>query len=252
MKFAKNRRPISIVTGVPGIGISMFFLYYIYRFINDKNVQCKSFALQFKDTLTYYLYHVPGTIASFDIYRGNPDDCSYNFPLLVDLKARLSAMFIRKINSDIHQSNGWWLSNYEKFGGIPQLIFDTNRDLSEVIRQAHCRRSRFISEQFFDFGFGCEEDDDTFIFIYMNPSQRIITETETTVNKEDKNDGDNNVHEHEYCNDSSGNSGSIITIDYIEAATSTEANTLWTIQQQQQQQQQHQHQHLLNRQLQLQ
>jgi hypothetical protein len=50
-----------VVTGVPGIGNSVFGLYFVYRFINDPNFQDKRIAFEYARGA--YQYAIPGTTA---------------------------------------------------------------------------------------------------------------------------------------------------------------------------------------------
>ncbi len=80
---------VSLIAGVPGIGKSIFLIYFIYRYLRDNKFGNKKFALQFTAGI-YHCFSPSSTTSTLEYTVHDESWMLYNltdFLLLCDMKA---------------------------------------------------------------------------------------------------------------------------------------------------------------------
>mmetsp|Transcript_19142 Transcript_19142/g.17363 ORF Transcript_19142/g.17363 Transcript_19142/m.17363 type:complete len:528 (+) Transcript_19142:25-1608(+) len=191
----------SLVIGVPGIGKSMFMIYFIYKFLNDKRFNEKRFAIEFSkgkyhtfiptDNNQIFKYseewsHTidiekfmifsdildnvnPNSRATSQFIFSEPDPrryirimkCKPNFQYILPT---WSYDELELLNPD----NDSWIKRYCLFGGVPRFIFskeDPNAILDETIKIIQGR----LAENLLKFGLDGLMSDDSYMVYHINP-----------------------------------------------------------------------------------
>ena len=79
-----------LITGVPGIGKTIFLLYFIYRFISDERFSSKSFAVQLR--YKEYILFTPNSSGTYMMQVKEAADIVNEILLLTDLKENQFSM----------------------------------------------------------------------------------------------------------------------------------------------------------------
>jgi hypothetical protein len=195
----------TLFTGVPGIGKSLFLVYFIYRFLADDRFTDKSFALEF--TRGTYVCFLP-TGADRQFWCSSQDGTSMHskqFLLLCDIteavepvsRAKWTFIFsspapnrykeilknspsqeftlptwseleLRFLNDDI----AVWYDDFVLFGGVPRYIFPNpvvGRDPHILMNKALTEKGGVLAESFFKFGFGMVDWLQSYMLVHVNP-----------------------------------------------------------------------------------
>ncbi len=195
----------TLFTGVPGIGKSLFLVYFIYRFLADDRFTDKSFALEF--TRGTYVCFLP-TGADRQFWCSSQDGTSIHskqFLLLCDIteavepvsRAKWTFIFsspapnrykeilknspsqeftlptwseleLRFLNDDI----AVWYDDFVLFGGVPRYIFPNpvvGRDPHILMNKALTEKGGVLVESFFKFGFGMVDWLQSYMLVHINP-----------------------------------------------------------------------------------
>ena len=195
---------VTLFTGTPGIGKSMFLLYYIFRLIADQGTEALRFAFQCESTW-YYLFERLSVGANFTqtvkVCRGdNPPKCL----LLADLTsvsepaygATWTCIFsspnegrykeIMKNSTHIKYIMPTWTEQelscieanssklrelYEWYGGVPRHVFPSQKvnDAFDDVRNALTVKGPEVCGQIFTGGFGGKDDSQSYILVHINP-----------------------------------------------------------------------------------
>ena len=162
----RNHFGVTVFTGVPGIGKSLFLLYCIFRFRRDARFENKRFAVEF-DAGTYYVFEATedenvflmeyiadgGRLTSRDflllcditlpveplarakatlIFSGpNPQRyrcIAQNDPSFVYTMPTWTRRELKYVNWNVER----WHHRFETFGGVPRLIF-ANKYFGEIL-----------------------------------------------------------------------------------------------------------------------
>lgn len=191
----------ALFTGVPGIGKSIFLIYFLYRFLNDERFSDKSFILELCDDRTCEFYKPSNKANQFIC---TVEDVKHfktpKFFVFSDIKAPKEPVVVSKctlifcspdprrykermkfepymkytmntwsqdelmcINSNVD----WWYNNFVIFGGVPRQVMKT-KDNSNLIL-AIAEKGPIIAEKFFRFGHGCADADQSYLLIHINP-----------------------------------------------------------------------------------
>ena len=176
----------TLFTGVPGIGKSLFMVYFISRFLVDERFTDKSFALEF--TAGKYVYFRPtgeegefwcsfqdGTYmlskdflllcdivatvepvarAKWTYIFSSPDPKRYkqilkNFPNHRYTLPTWSELELMLLSADRPVSE--WYNDFVLFGGVPRYIF-SGKDSRNLLSTALNEKGRALVEWFFKFG----------------------------------------------------------------------------------------------------
>jgi hypothetical protein len=195
----------TLFTGFPGIGKSLFLVYFIFRFLTDERFNDKRFAVEF--TRGVYVCFLP-TGAQGEFWCSNQDGTrmpSKQFLLLCDIadtvepvsRAKWTYIFsspapdrYKEIlkNSPRHKYTLPTWSELELlfvsadiarrydefvlFGGVPRYIFpDATDDSSprELLAEALEEKGGALSESFFKYGFGMANWLQSYMLVHINP-----------------------------------------------------------------------------------
>lgn len=195
----------TLFTGVPGIGKSLFLVYFIYRFMNDERFEDKRFVLEFTKG-EYLCFRPNGTHGEFLCSNEIPSRMgTRKFLLLCDISdavepasraqwtyifsspaparykeilknspsqeytlptwSELELMFV---SADI----GSWYDDFVLFGGVPRYIFPdpaSGRDPHILISNALEEKGGGLAESFFKFGFGTVDWLQSYMLVHINP-----------------------------------------------------------------------------------
>jgi len=200
---------VTLFTGVPGIGKSLFMLYFISRFLVDERFTDKCFALEF--TKGVYEYFRPtGEEGEFwystQDERGN-NKLSTNFLLLCDIaetvgpqsRAKWTYIFsspdparykeiMKNPPSRVYTLPTWselelmfvsgdkpvgsWYDDFVLFGGVPRYIFNSNSGESAPLAsliKAVDEKGGALAESFFKFGFRMTDWLQCYMLVHINP-----------------------------------------------------------------------------------
>jgi hypothetical protein len=195
----------TLFTGVPGIGKSLFLVYFIYRFLTDERFEDKCFALEF--TRGEYMCFRPNG-ADGEFLCSNEDGIrmhSKQFLLLCDISAAVEPVSRAKWtyifsspaqdrykeilkNSPRHKYTlpTWselellfvsadiarWYDEFVLFGGVPRYIFSDatdNSSLRVLLGEALEEKGGALSESFFKYGFGMADFLQSYMLVHINP-----------------------------------------------------------------------------------
>ena len=199
------RRSVALFTGVPGIGKSMFLIYFLYRFLKDGRFPDKTFAVEFKSG-KYGVFYPTDNATEFtfqEVSRKRAID--KDFLLLCDLSTReepakpvkwtliFSSPDPRRYKEIMKNGQTvqytmptWsveelqcvdpkiaiasWIDEYTLFGGVPRYVF------AENAKQAHTKLNRMlknkgksVANNFFEAGFGDIDMLSNYMLVHINP-----------------------------------------------------------------------------------
>ena len=203
MLVPTKSRPTILFTGVPGIGKSIFMIYFLWRFSTDDRFMNKNFAFESKFGL-YYYYQQSEKDGEFICSgkRLGRDQIPLNELLLVaDLKemsepvdpGRWTLIFsspnplrykeaMKMGDSVKYTLPTWsfqelcavepnvskWLPFYEMGGGVARLLFSVGDPISKIDEALGTSGAK-VAEYFFDNGFGGLDSDNSYALIHINP-----------------------------------------------------------------------------------
>eukprot|EP01031_Cornospumella_fuschlensis_P030373 gene30373-36700_t len=196
----------TLFTGVPGIGKSLFLVYFIFRFLSDERFTDKSFTLEFGRGK--YVCFLP-TGAQGEFWCSKQDGAgmpSKHFLLLCDLvevaepfsRAKWTYIFSSPApdryketlkNSPSQEytlptwselelmfvsgaDNGRWYEDFALFGGVPRYIFpnaSSRRVPRKLLKKALEEKGGALAESFFKFGFGMTDWQQNYMLVHINP-----------------------------------------------------------------------------------
>lgn len=194
----------TLFTGVPGIGKSLFLVYFIYRFLCDERFPDKTFALEFIKG-TYICFQPTGVENEYWCsYRDATSMPTKRFLLLCDIAEQVEPVSRAKwtyifsspapsrykeiltnkphrtyilptwsqnelmfVRSDIEN----WYDEFVLFGGVPRYIFPNPADDSPraLLNACLLNKGGSISEGFFKFGFGAVDWMQSYLLVHINP-----------------------------------------------------------------------------------
>ena len=201
-----NSSSLTWFTGVPGIGKSMFLLYYIYRFLPDDRFPDKSFAVELVNG-EYLIFEGTADATKFMCHSEFGDDViSKKSLLLCDVadglepvsRAKKTFIFTSSTSpppkhfyellkgspnfryimptwseqefmfaeADVSQ----WYNNFVHYGGVPRLVFSKLVNASSLLLQeALIVRGEAIVECLFKYGYEYEGSTQNFMVVHANP-----------------------------------------------------------------------------------
>jgi len=200
---------VTLFTGVPGIGKSLFMVYFISRFLTDERFTDKRFALEF--TRGEYLYFRPtGEEGEFwcSIHEGTHRLYDKDFLLLCDIdetvgpasRAKWTYIFsspdparykeiIKNSPKRAYILPTWselelmfvsadkpidsWYDAFVLFGGVPRYIFN-NTDTGvltphSLLNNALKVKGGYLAESFFKFGLSMTDWLQCYMLVHINP-----------------------------------------------------------------------------------
>lgn len=196
----------TLFTGVPGIGKSLFLVYFIYRFLNDERFEDKCFALEFTKG-TYVCFQPTGSQGEFwcSDQNGTSSMLSKRFLLLCDIaaadepasRAKWTYIFsspapvrykeiIKNYPSQEYTLPTWselellfvsadiasWYDDFVLFGGVPRYIFPdptSGRDPHMLMTGALQQKGGALAESFFKYSFGMADWLQSYMLVHINP-----------------------------------------------------------------------------------
>ena len=207
----KNREgeyDVTLFTGVPGIGKSMFLLYFLYRFLNDDRFEDKRFALEIGARGKYFVFYPsnvpgefrvleqtslptdilllcdlstkeePGSRAKWTFIFSSPDPSLYkeimkNQP---KFKYRLPTWSEGEL-SILDSDKASWIDRFDIFGGVPRHLFFKEeygkKDSSMLeLEEALENKGGALAESFFKFGYGTVDNLINYMLVHVNPPVR--------------------------------------------------------------------------------
>jgi len=204
IKNPKVNQFVALVTGVPGIGKSMFIFYFIYRYLNNNDVHDKSFVIQYEHNIYYYFHSFNNENNEFkftiSIFTSDPTFPLKDKVLIVDFKhtsepSRLAAATLihsspnkerykesMKVTNHfkyylptwsykeiklIDDNENNWRENFRIFGGVPRSIFSVEfqKDLSEALKA----KGSLIASYFSKSGHGNIDSEASYMLVHINP-----------------------------------------------------------------------------------
>ena len=198
-------RPAALFTGVPGIGKSMFMIYFLCKYVNDERFLDKRFAFQVDSDLFHY--YVP-TLIDHE-YHCYPDVASKNVPIsdvlvVADIlnneqpqkRAKWTLIFsspnplrykeflkaspkykftiptwsedeLSMANPEKHL----WFERFCKCGGVARTVLwngigdDPLNDLDTALTE----KGPIVAEYFFKHGFGSVDPEKSYALLHINP-----------------------------------------------------------------------------------
>jgi hypothetical protein len=200
-----SKRSVTLFTGVPGIGKSLFLVYFIYRFLSDERFPDKRFALEFdrgeynmfepigsagntfkKTTLDAKCVHPkdflllcdireptePTSAAKWTLIFSSPDPQRYKEMM----KASDARQFTMPTWSEselrfLAPDNDGWLDAFCTFGGVPRHVFPgpRKRDPRDLLNATLTIRGFELASSYFIRGQCAHGDEHSFMLIHMNP-----------------------------------------------------------------------------------
>jgi hypothetical protein len=189
----------TLFTGVPGIGKSLFLVYFIHRFLIDANFEDKSFAVEFAKG-TYVCFKPTADATKF---QSTPQNGSYmqskDFLLLCDIadavepvsRAKWTFLFsspaplrykeiLKNAPCFRYTMPTWseqelmfvgdiplWHENFVLVGGVPRLVFSS--DSPTLLEETLEKKGGAIADAFFTFSFGTVDLLQNYMLVHINP-----------------------------------------------------------------------------------
>ena len=200
----EKRRTATLFTGIPGIGKSLFLLYFIICFIDDESFPDKRFAIEFCPG-EYHYFEPTGTQGEFQCRSVNNDDLPlHEILLLSDIiepqlpknRARWTFIFsspnpkrykellkyeprykytlptwsvteLLLVNPNIED----WYDSFVLFGGVPRHVLWSKQGFSpaDQLEEAMQNKGGQIATAFFEDGFGNTDDELSYMLMHVNP-----------------------------------------------------------------------------------
>jgi len=193
---------VMLFTGVPGIGKSMFLIYFIYRFLHDNQFKDKRFALEFQQGLYFSFKPTPDDATVFlctskraeliqpknflllcDIHDtlppfsrakwtfifSSPTPARYremlkHFPSCKYIMPTWSEQELMFVEADISK----WYDNFVLFGGVPRHVLHGSAS-HNMLKEALAAKGGAIAENFFKFSFGAVDSLQNYMLVHINP-----------------------------------------------------------------------------------
>ena len=200
--------PSILFTGVPGIGKSMFLIYFLWRFSKDDRFKQKSFVFEVKFGLYYYFQQ---SEKDGEFFCSGEELHKEQIPLdeillVADLEAHQGRAYpgkwtlifsspnplrhgevMKRANSVTYTVPTWsfeelrmvepevikWLSYYELFGGVARVLFAVDNPISKM-NAALTFKGAKVAERFFDYGFGGLDSEISYTLIHINPPYSAV------------------------------------------------------------------------------
>jgi hypothetical protein len=195
--------PTALFTGVPGIGKSLFLIYFLFMFFLDDRFPSKRFALEFVSG--EYHYFEPKMEGGFYLSRENEDSCPVlEIPIFSDIeglfepRSRGKWLFVfsspnplrykEKMKNPpkfrytlptwtdlellfIEPDDKKWIDRFILFGGVPRNVFWDGIEEDPVIKLEDALESKggIIADYFFKHGFGSVDPEKSYMLLHMNP-----------------------------------------------------------------------------------
>ena len=200
---------ITLYTGVPGIGKSLFLIYFIYRFLHDDRFPDKRFVLEFQDSFQEYLLFEPALLEAnvFTCSRRAANSirnkdflvlCDINKPTEPASRAKWLLIFSSPDPARYKEvmKNGpsfrytlptWsepeltscdkrvqlWYDNFVRFGGVPRYVLPrshaADQQLLLLLESAVSQKGGLIITEFFKFGFNTIDLIQNYLLVHINP-----------------------------------------------------------------------------------
>jgi hypothetical protein len=200
-----DQLPAALFTGVPGIGKSLFLIYFIFLFLEDERFLDKRFVLEF--TPGKYHYFVPTDVEAgvFECSKATEDSCPLlEVPIFSDVKdlseprCRGKWLFIfsspnplrykQTMNNSprfrftlptwsyfellcIESDDKRWVDRFVLFGGVPRNIFWDGKEEDPVMKLKRNLQAKggIVADYFFKHGFGNVDPENSYMLLHMNP-----------------------------------------------------------------------------------
>jgi hypothetical protein len=198
---------VTLFTGVPGIGKSLFMVYFISRFLTDERFTDKRFALEL--TRGVYVYFQPteeegefwcskqdgnripskdflllcdinenvGPVsrAKWTYIFSSPDPSRYkeiikNSPSRAYILPTWSELELMFVSGD--KPIGSWYDDFVLFGGVPRYIFNSNTGIlatQYLLDNALKVKGGYLAESFFKFGLSMTDWLQCYMLVHINP-----------------------------------------------------------------------------------
>lgn len=197
---------VTLFTGVPGIGKSLFLVYFLFRFLHDNRFLDKTFALEFYSTKKYLCFHPTADPKEFlCTHQSGSGMPAKNFLLLCDIveaaepasRAQWTFIFsspapsrykeilkrspryryimptwseleLMFLNSNIEQ----WYENFVVFGGVPRYVIPNSlSDINpyDTLQQTLAENGGIIAEEFFKSSFRTIDLLQNYTLVHINP-----------------------------------------------------------------------------------
>jgi len=201
---------VTLFTGVPGIGKSLFMVYFIFRFLADERFTDKCFALEF--TRGVYVYFRPtgkegkfwcssqngtgnsmpskdflllcditdpvGPVsrAKWTYIFSSPDPARYkeiqkNSPSREYTLPTWSELELMFVSAD--KPVGSWYEDFVLFGGVPRYIFNPDKGARaprNLLNKALEEKGGALATSFFKSGYGMKDFLQCYMLVHINPA----------------------------------------------------------------------------------
>ena len=196
----------TLFTGIPGIGKSLFLVYFIYRFMYDERFDDNHrFALEHVPNVYTYFEPTTAEIGVFNRYvRHHHTFKVKDFLLLCDMSANVEPVSrakwtfifsspapgryqeIMKNRPKFKYIMPTWTeqelmcvdpnielwNNFDKFGGVPRHVMPSNPgeiDSLSILQDTLDRKGGIIAENFFTYSFGTVDMFQNYMLVHINP-----------------------------------------------------------------------------------
>ena len=183
MFSGKMKKGVALFTGVPGIGKSLFLIYFLYRYLHDDRFPDKRFALEFdREKYSYFEAVDPAKAEDFACFELSNKEILLEVLVLADIAApvepawRAKHVFIfsspnplrhkqimkiepsywftmptwnEKELEAVNPNTESWSERFETFGGVPRLVFSSKPRNRFLIDLALEEKGPSLSEKFF-------------------------------------------------------------------------------------------------------
>ena len=191
----------TLFTGVPGIGKSLFLVYFIFRFLHDDRFEDKFFAVEFSDSKEYWCFKPTADATEFwCTLESSKFILPKPFLLLCDINtatepaARAQWTFIFSSPNDSRYkeilkacpnfeytmptwseqelllamgNRSQWYDNFVLFGGVPRHMFSNSPH--KKLERIMTNKGGAIIESFFKFSFGTLDMLQNYMIVHINP-----------------------------------------------------------------------------------
>ena len=199
--------PSILFTGVPGIGKSIFLIYFLWRYSQDGRFEGKSFAFEVEHGGYYYFQQLkengeffcsgklldinqiplddillvadlkehrePSTPGKWTLIFSSPDPVRYKDTMKMANNITYTVPTwnyeeLRMVEPDVSK----WLSSYNVCGGVARLLFSAGDPIAKINAALKFRGASVI-EYFFKYGFGGLDSDTNYALIHINPPYSV-------------------------------------------------------------------------------
>lgn len=204
LRVSANTRPVFLFTGVPGIGKSVFLVYFLYRFIHDNRFHA-NIALEFEKG-KYHSYRreedgfveYPATdreiveretlllndmtdetcaavLGKWTLIFSSPNPARYKEHMKGSSHTfTLPTWSEEELRIIGDPNNNSWLERFEKCGGVPRIALwtqgnDNGDDPMKVVVNALRDKGPNVIDRFFKNGFGGIDAETNYSLIHVNP-----------------------------------------------------------------------------------